>query len=81
MICIIHGERAAMVEYRVDGHAVAHYRLPEERGRSGDARIRTVRRGGVAIARWSDGSFEHALVSGLSEERHLEIAREVAGGL
>lgn len=69
MVCLIKGERAAMVEYEVDGMKVAHYRLPLDGPRSTPTAVRADSERGVQIVRWTDGSFEHALVSELPKDR------------
>lgn len=75
MICLIRGRRAAMVEYEMDGHTVAHYRLPAAgtRGRAREVRLFSER--GLSVARWEDGEFEHALVSDLPMDRLAGVAR------
>lgn len=75
MICLIRGRRAAMVEYEVDGHTVAHYRLPHASGagRTREVWISTER--GVRVVHWNDGRFEHALVAELPEDRLARLAR------
>lgn len=80
MICLIDGRRAAMVEYDAGGRAVAHYRIPLEAGTG--RRISGVRiesDGGVQAIRWSDGRFEHALVSDLPAGELEGIARSRFG--
>lgn len=74
MICLIRGERAAMVEYIVNGTTVAHYRIPVAEG-TPEAKMSLASESGVQMARWTDGEFEHALVSELSVESLGAIAR------
>lgn len=78
MICLIRGERAAMVEYEWRGHTVAHYRLPLSGGArpaSAGTRLRTAAERGVHVVRWQDGEFEHAVVSELPDEELLRLVR------
>lgn len=82
MICLIRGERAAMVEYEWRGHTVAHYRLPlggpravTARTSAMEPRLRTAMERGVHVVRWKDGGFEHAVVSELPSETLLELVR------
>lgn len=76
MICLIKGERAAMVEYEIGGRTIAHYLLPvggERAMRASDVRFAS--EAGVQVVSWSDGRFEHALVSDLSESDLTDLAR------
>jgi anti-sigma factor RsiW len=76
MICLIEGERAAMVEYEIGGRTIAHYLLPvggEKAMRASD--VRSASEAGVQVVSWSDGRFEHALVSDLSESDLRDLAR------
>lgn len=84
MICLIRGERAAMVEYRWRGRTVAHYRLPlASRARAAAARtpLWWLEQRGVKAIRWVDGGFEHALVSELPVEELVRLARSRFPGL
>jgi anti-sigma factor RsiW len=74
MICLIDGERAAMVEYEMDGYTLAHYRVPLQDGRMPGRSPAVTDENGVCVYRWSDGRFEHALVSDMPEDRLLAIA-------
>lgn len=75
MICLIDGERAAMVEYETDGYTLAHYRVPLKDGRmpSGGSPS-VVEEDGVCVVRWADERFEHALVSDMPEDRLISLA-------
>ena len=80
MICLIKGERAAMVEYEIAGRTIAHYLLPV--GGEGVMRASDVQfasEAGVQVVSWSDGRFEHALVSDLSESDLTDLARSRFG--
>jgi len=75
MVCLIDGQRAAMMEYEIDGYTLAHYQVPLTEGR--DAGLRTsglAEEDGVCVYRWSDGGFQHALVSDMPGERLQSIA-------
>ncbi|MDX1395367.1 MAG: hypothetical protein R3195_13345 [Gemmatimonadota bacterium] len=74
-ICVIDGKRAALVEYEIDGYAVAHYRVPMTG--AGPRRPRApgaTDENGVCVYRWSDTRFEHALVSTMPEDRLVALA-------
>ncbi|MDH3732348.1 MAG: hypothetical protein OEU54_02395 [Gemmatimonadota bacterium] len=75
MICLIDGERAAMVEYDMSGYTVAHYRVPRTTGILPRAREPSmVDENGVCVYRWTDDRFEHALVSDMPDDRLVEVA-------
>ena len=76
MICVIDGERAAMVEYEIEGRTVAHYLTPiADRGDAGPADVQAASAAGIQVVSWSDDRFDHALVSDLSETDLTELAR------
>jgi anti-sigma factor RsiW len=91
MICVIDGERAAMVEYEIDGWTVAHYLTPIAEGTdaahgdfyrgdvdrvdAGPAEVQAASEAGIQVVSWSDDRFDHALVSDLSEMDLTELAR------
>lgn len=75
-ICLLEGRRGAMIVYKQDGAAVAHYIVPREGteprepavlGREGP--------GEMPVVTWSSPSVEQALVGELSPEVLLRIAR------
>lgn len=74
MICLIRGRRAAIVEYEVEGHTIAHYRLPVSRAVRRERAVRLFTGRGLSVARWEDGAFENALVSDLPMERLASLA-------
>ena len=75
MICLIDGRRAAMVEYEIEGYTLAHYQIPlEGRRPRASAGLRMSEENGVCVYRWSDGRFEHALVSDMPAARLRQIA-------
>lgn len=80
MICLIDGRRAAMVEYALEGYKLAHYRVPVDgrarEGRKAGPRARMTEENGVCVVRWSDGRYDHALVSNLPESRMREVATQ-----
>lgn len=77
-VCYIDGQRAARVEYEIDGHAVAHYRVPVSAGPT-TARAHTSTTEGVCVVRWSDGEFDHALVADMPESDLAVLARREFG--
>jgi anti-sigma factor RsiW len=76
MICLIEGERAAMVEYEIGGRTIAHYLVPVGGEIVGASDVRSASEAGVQVVSWSDGRFEHALVSDLSESDLADLARD-----
>ncbi len=75
MICLIEGERAAMVEYEIEGRTIAHYLVPVAGETVKPSDVRSGSEAGVQVVSWSDGRFEHALVSDLSESDLTDLAR------
>lgn len=75
MICLIEGERAAMVEYEIEGRTVAHYLVPAGDETVAPSDVRSDSEAGIHVVSWSDGRFEHALVSDLSEPDLADLAR------
>lgn len=75
LICLIEGERAAMVEYEIGGRTIAHYLVPVTDERVGAPDVRSGSEAGVQVVSWSDDRFEHALVSDLSADDLTELAR------
>jgi anti-sigma factor RsiW len=74
-ICLIDGARAALVEYEMDGHTLAHYRVPRADGDIAPERPGMSEENGVCVYRWTDERFQHALVSDMPEERLFDVAR------
>ena len=75
MICLIDGQRAAMVEYEIDGYTLAHYQVPLAAGGEVDPGAQGLTdEDGVCVYRWSDGRFQHALVSDMPGDRLQAIA-------
>jgi len=74
MVCLLRSERAAMVEYRLGDHTVAHYMLPRDDRSIGLTALLTESQRGVQVAAWSDDEFEHALVSDLPERQLAQLA-------
>lgn len=78
MVCVLADRQAAMVEYEVLGHVVAHYRLV--RGDDAGARgVRATTKGGVTTVTWRDTALEHALVADLPADDLIELARAAFG--
>ncbi len=76
MVCLLEKRRAAMVEYAIGDHIVAHYRVPSERDEpTGELPLVSRSERGVNIVTWRDATFEHALVSNLSVEELSALAR------
>jgi len=75
-ICLLEGRRGAMVVYKKDGAAVAHYIVPRE-GTKPRAPALTGREGPgeMPVVTWSSPAVEQALVGELSSEVLLSIAR------
>lgn len=73
VICPIDERRAAVVEYRIEGGTLAHYRIPAE-GRAPIRPVKTSTEDGVCIVHWSDGEFLHALVADIAEPALEAIA-------
>jgi hypothetical protein len=64
LVCLVAGRRAAMVEYALSGHTLAHYRIPLEPGGAATSdRATMADEDGLCVFRWNDGRFEQALVS------------------
>ncbi|MFQ5889480.1 MAG: hypothetical protein ACE5JR_05455 [Gemmatimonadota bacterium] len=75
IICQIDGRRGAMIEYDLAGSRLAHYRLPMSRGRDGERTdLEVTSEMGVQVARWSDGEYEHALVSEMAQTALTDLA-------
>ncbi len=78
MVCLLEKRRAAMVEYAIGEHIVAHYRVPNEQGKpTGALALGSRSERGVNIVTWRDATFEHALVSKLSADELRALARSV----
>lgn len=77
-ICFIDGQRAAMVEYRIAGHTVAHYRVPVAT-RENVRPVHSATEDGVCVVRWSDGRYAHALVADIPEPELRILARQEFG--
>jgi anti-sigma factor RsiW len=75
MICLIEGERAAMVEYEMGGRTIAHYLVPAGDESVSTPDLHSASEGGLQVVSWSDDHFEHALVSDLSESDLKDLAR------
>jgi len=75
MVCLIDGQRAAMIEYEIDGYTLAHYQVPVTEGRDAAPNTQGLAdEDGVCVYRWSDGRFQHALVSDMPGDRLQAIA-------
>jgi hypothetical protein len=76
MVCLLADRQAAMVEYALGDHVVAHYRIVRRQEVSPeDARMRASSERGVTIVTWQDPTFEHALVGDLPAADLITLAR------
>ena len=67
---------AAMVEYALGDHVVAHYRIVRgTEAPSQNARMRATTERGVTTITWRDATFEHALVSDLAADDLVALAQ------
>ena len=80
MVCVLANRQAAMVEYELGGHVVAHYRIirSDEDG-DGDGRLRASTKGDVTTVTWRDTTLEHALVGDLPADNLVALARSTFG--
>ena len=66
-VCDLKGDLGSMIEYDLGGTRLVHYRIPLDASRSdapvARAPVSVESRRGVQVAHWTDGDFEHALVS------------------
>jgi hypothetical protein len=78
-VCDLRGDLGSMVEYDLEGTRLVHYRIPLDTLSSDAPRagvpIAVDSREGVQVAHWTDGEFEHALVSSAPAE-YLEWLAE-----
>jgi len=66
-VCDLGGDLGSMIEYDLGGTRLVHYRIPLDAGLADapvvEAPVSVDSRRGVQVAHWTDGDFEHALVS------------------
>lgn len=66
-VCDLRGDLGSMIEYDLGGTRLVHYRIPLDTSRSDspevEAPVSVDSKRGVQVAHWTDGEFEHALVS------------------
>lgn len=74
MVCLLRSRRAAMVEYRMGEHTIAHYMVPRDDRSIALTQLLTESQRGVQVAAWADREFEHALVSDLPEPELARLA-------
>lgn len=77
-ICLLNGQRAAMLKYATgDGAEVSHYLVPRKGVRSREPAVGTQRSDGPIppLVTWSTPSLEQALVGDLDSAELLRIAR------
>jgi len=75
-ICLLEGRRGAMIVYKQNGRAVAHYLVPREGTLSREPSVTaTEGPGDMPVVTWSSPAVEQALVGELSSEMLLRIAR------
>lgn len=75
MVCLLADRQAAMVEYAIGEHTIAHYRVPTRDQLVGEPEFRASSERGVSIVSWRDAVFEHALVGDLPPQTLTELAR------
>jgi anti-sigma factor RsiW len=77
-VCDLEGRRGSMVEYDLAGIRLAHYRIPDSSGTApaGSERFQVASDGGLNVARWHDGRYEHALVAEIPARQLARIAEE-----
>lgn len=76
MVCVLADRQAAMVEYALGEHIVAHYRIIRDGQTASPSRdLRFTAQRGVTTVTWQDATFEHALVSDLPTDDLLVLAR------
>jgi len=66
-VCDLRGDLGSMIEYDLGGTRLVHYRIPRDSGQPGaplaESAVVVNSKGGVQVVHWTDGEFEHALVS------------------
>jgi anti-sigma factor RsiW len=75
MVCLLADRQAAMVEYAIGEHTIAHYRVPTREAPVGETEFRSSSERGISIVSWRDGVFEHALVGDLPPQTLTALAR------
>ncbi len=75
MVCLLEDRQAAMVEYAIGEHTIAHYRVPTRDAPVGDPGFRSSSERGISIVSWRDAAFEHALVGDLPPQTLTALAR------
>jgi anti-sigma factor RsiW len=75
MVCLLEDRQAAMVEYALGEHTIAHYRVPTREAPVAEAEFRSSSERGVSIVSWRDAVFEHALVGDLPPQTLMALAR------
>lgn len=76
MVCLLADRQAAMVEYAIGEHTVAHYRVPTRDAPVVDPVFRASSERGISTVSWRDSVFEHALVGDLPPQTLTALARE-----
>jgi len=66
-VCVVQGNRGAMVEYELGGERLVYYQLPLD-GRRAPSHLHSGQVGELNVARWGDDRSEHVLVSSLPVE-------------
>jgi hypothetical protein len=76
MVCLLEDRQAAMVEYAIGEHTIAHYRVPtREAPVVGEPEFRSSSERGISIVSWRDAVFEHALVGDLPPQTLTALAQ------
>lgn len=76
MVCLLDGRRGAMVEYDLGGTRMAHYRVPRPVSGREEAREPEVSvEMGLAVVRWTESEYEHALVGPIEPAQLRQLAQ------
>ncbi len=75
MVCLLADRQAAMVEYAIGEHTIAHYRVPTREAQVGESVFRASSERGISTVSWRDSVFEHALVGDLPPQTLTALAR------
>ncbi|MBI4539395.1 MAG: hypothetical protein HY704_07800 [Gemmatimonadetes bacterium] len=76
-LCLLGGERGAVLRYRVDGRSVSYYLMPDDSPESAAIDPSAFQHGteaGFKVVAWRNAGMIHALVGDLPEARLTELA-------
>lgn len=74
-ICLLDGERGAMIRYKKDGVEVSHYLVPRRGAEQRDPALGVARGTMPPLVTWATESMEQALVGDLDAAELLALAR------